>query len=157
MKLILSQEGIKKIERIDDLSKMLLIYGVVDETTRTNGVLVKDYAIYVEYGTIHIPERPFFRTMQIKNADIMKRVIKKILSNCIEGYIEPIDAFKRIGRYIKSKLEDSLLNGNWEPNSPETIKYKKGDKPLVDTGNLLNSLGFVIYKNKNEIYRGVGR
>lgn len=37
----------KKIERVDELSRMSLVYGVVDEEKTTDGVLVWKYAVNI--------------------------------------------------------------------------------------------------------------
>lgn len=147
----------KKMERVEELSSMNLVYGVVDEEKTTDGVLVWKYAIYVEYGTNRIPERPFFRSFQWNKKTILDTMTRRLFSNVVNGDIKkPITAYKRLGRYMKSAIEDSLLNGAWQPNAESTVKLKGSDRPLVDTGNLLNSIGFVIYKDDAEIYREVG-
>lgn len=146
----------KKMERVEELTSMSLVYGVVDEEKTTNGVLVWQYAIFVEYSTSKIPSRPFFRSFQWNKGEMLKQLCKRMFNSCVNGNIKPIDAYKRVGRYAKSAIEDSLLNGTWQPNAEVTVKMKGSDRPLVDTGNLLNSIGFVIYKDDVEIYREVG-
>lgn len=147
----------KKVERVDELSRMSLVYGVVDEEkTYPNGEFVYKVGIYNEYGTNDIPSRPFFRSFQWNKGNILKELCKKMFNSCVKGDIKPIDAYKRVGRYCKSAITDSLLNGSWQPNAPSTVKLKGSDRPLVDTGNLLNCIGFVIYKDDVEIYKEVG-
>ena len=39
--------------------------GVLGDGTSEGGKSVQEYAMYVEYGTVHIPRRPFFRKEMI--------------------------------------------------------------------------------------------
>lgn len=151
----------KKIERVDELSRMSLVYGVVDEEKTTDGMLVWKYAVYVEYGydkfNVKFPARPFFRSFLWNKKTILNTMCKRLFANVANGDIKkPITAYKRLGRYMKAAVTDSLLNGSWKENAESTIKLKGSDRPLVDTGNLLNCIGFVIYKDDVEIYREVG-
>lgn len=161
MEIEISEEMKKKLERIDKLSEMTLVYGIVDEDRTVDDVLVWKYAIYMEYGTTDkddktiIPARPFFRSFQWNKRNILKSMCKRMYNSCIEGNIEPIDAYKRIGRYCRTAIFDSLMNGEWAPNTEKTIKEKGSSQPLVDTGTMSKCIGFVIYHLNDEIYREV--
>lgn len=156
-----TEELKKKIRRMEELAEMSLVYGIVDEERTTDGELVWKYAVYVEYGydkfNVEHPPRPFFRTFMWNKKNILNAMCKRLFVSCIDGNIvKPITAYKRLGRYIKSALTDSVLNGTWIPNSQATIDKKGSSRPLVDTGNMLDCIGFVIYKGDTEIYREVG-
>lgn len=152
----ISEELKKKLARIEEMAEMSLVYGIVDEEKTTDGVLVWRYSVFVEYGTQTIPSRPFFRSFIWNKKKILDTMCRRLFSACADGKMKPITAYKRLGRYMKSAIEDSILNGTWQPNAESTVKIKKSNVPLIDTGNMLNCVGFIIYKNDVEIYREVG-
>lgn len=41
-------------------------------------------------------------------------------------------------------IQKEIVNGDFVPNSPETIKRKGSDKPLIDTGRMRQSINYVI-------------
>lgn len=156
----ITEELKRKIKVMEEMANMRLEFGVVDEEKKTNGELVWQYAIYVEYGSKDgkKPARPFYASMIHTKRNYMNKLAIKLFTSVIDGKIsKPITAYKRLGRYLKASLENSLLNGDWTPNAPITIKMKKSSQPLVDTKNLLHCLGFKIYNGDTLIYQEVGR
>ncbi len=41
-------------------------------------------------------------------------------------------------------IQESILKGGFAANKESTLKRKKGTKPLIDTGTMLNSVRFEI-------------
>ena len=154
-------EGAKKIKWLEELADMRIEFGVVDEQKSTNGVLVWQYAIYLEWGRVDQTQqvaRPFFSTFFIQQRDIIKEKLKREYSKVFNGYQKPMTAYRNVGDYLKAQIESSLLNGNWTPLKESTVKAKKGDTTVgVDTGNLLSCIGYVVYKGNSIIYKRIGR
>ncbi|RLI81339.1 hypothetical protein DRP04_06355 [Archaeoglobales archaeon] len=46
------------------------------------------------------------------------------------------------GAFLEGKVKETIQQGrqDWPPLKPSTIKRKGSDKPLIDTGKLLNSI-----------------
>ncbi|MGL5963300.1 MAG: hypothetical protein ACRCZ2_02725 [Fusobacteriaceae bacterium] len=153
----MTEELKKKVKAVEELKSMKIVFGVVDEDKQVDGIFVHVYAVYNEFGTNVIPARPFFRSFFWNKEKILNNMCKNLFAAVIGGEIKkPVTAYKRLGRYIRNGLYDSLMNGNWKANAYKTINKKKSDRPLFDTGALVNCLGFVIYKDDVEIYREVG-
>ena len=54
-------------------------------------------------------------------------------------------ALKSIGLEVQGLIQDSIKNGNWESNTPGTIRAKKGQgQELIDTGSMLRAVSFEI-------------
>ena len=53
---------------------------------------------------------------------------------------------KSIGVFQKGLVQAEIVDGDFEPNAPSTIKKKGSDKPLIDTGKMRQSVNFVIVK-----------
>ena len=43
-------------------------------------------------------------------------------------------------------VQEKIESGSYEPNAPSTIRKKKSDKPLIDTGRMRQSVKYVIRK-----------
>lgn len=146
MKITENLTGLKNSSaQLEYLKKHYIIVGVIGEDF-IDGVSVKDYAIYNEYGTLRIPSRPFFRTavdtQQARNdiKNYMKMQLQEIISRTKTGE----QALNSIGLYIVGKIKNNIVNGNFTPNSPKTIKIKGKDTVLRDTGTLLRNISFEI-------------
>ncbi|MGL5049605.1 MAG: hypothetical protein ACRC6E_03115, partial [Fusobacteriaceae bacterium] len=115
MSLELTEEMKRKLRVIDEMSNMTIVFGVVDEERKTDGVFVYIYAIYNEYGTKNIPERAFFRSFLWNKKTILNKMTKNLFTAVVEGKIkQPITAYKRLGRYLRTGIYDSLMNGTWD-------------------------------------------
>jgi hypothetical protein len=56
------------------------------------------------------------------------------------------NALNDVGQYASGKVKTWFTNSEngWAPNSESTIKKKKSDKPLIDSGALRQSITYVI-------------
>jgi hypothetical protein len=57
-----------------------------------------------------------------------------------------------VGLRAQSKVRNWFTDSanGWPPNSPKTIRRKKSDKPLIDTGALRGAITFIIRGGKND-------
>jgi hypothetical protein len=53
---------------------------------------------------------------------------------------------EKIGLWVVNKVKAKFGSDDLVPNSEATIKAKGSDKPLIDTGQLRNSITYVIRK-----------
>ena len=124
---------------------------------------VSEIALWNEFGTYNIEPRPFIRTAQY-NAN-------KRISNAIQGMLQDgtdMEAVvKRAAQLLGAELKTSITRGTWKENAPITIhggwmhnkktgklfyvKGKKSSRPLVDTGNMVQSIHTGIIKNGIDI------
>ena len=109
-----------------------------------NGGEILEYAIHNEYGTSRgIPSRPFFRQALVLGSaqQEIKAWIEPQIKKVLTGS-SGLTFYTMLGEYLKSRLVLSIAKGNFAPNSPETLKRKKGSKQLVDTGALSLSMTY---------------
>lgn len=92
---------------------------------------------------VNVPARPFLRNAQNK---ANKRGTNLVKARLDEG--TNVDALcKELAVMLTDEIKKSIRTGNWEPNAPSTIRQKHSSKPLIDTGQLLNSAhGAVVLK-----------
>ena len=131
--------ALEKITRL----KMGVEAGFPAGATTTDGKSIPAYAAYNEYGTSHIPSRPFMRTTvkehQNEWCDTLAGSLnyKDISSNHAKR------ALGLVGEQMKAHIQQTIQKGSFAPNAPKTVaaKRRKGkvepDHPLIDTGQML--------------------
>lgn len=104
---------------------------------RANGVHLKK-----ETKTIRIPERSFLRSGYDENIDSVSRKAEKLIVDLIESGVDPSLLTDSIGRELRDKIKQKLVDVKSPPLSSFTIKRKGSSNPLVDGGNLLGSIDY---------------
>lgn len=113
----------------------------------------KAYELYImEHGSPlwHAPPRPVLEPAIQYNKDKIMFQFKTVIRAASRGDIEAEErAIHRTGMQAQNACRKWFKNpaNNWPPNSPLTIKLKKSDRPLVDTGTLRKSIIYVV-RNK---------
>ena len=146
----ISRKQLDKIEKeLDYLKTHTVWVGFVggEADAMEDMVPIWLYANYNEYGSSSrgIPSRPFFRTALNNNKKYIKEQLKELLGKVATGKMTGEIALKSIGLEVQGLIQDSIKNGNWEPNSARTTRKKefKG-QPLIDTGSMLRAVSFEI-------------
>ncbi len=91
--------------------------------------------------TVNIPMRPYFRTMIAKQSPGWGVRLGKIL---VGAKYDGALALGRMGEVIKGQLQDSIREWTDPPNAPSTVAKKGFDKPLIETGHMLNSVDYEV-------------
>jgi molybdopterin synthase catalytic subunit len=116
---------------------------------------VVDIATKHEFGTNRIPERSFLRaTYNIQRQNWLKynnEIINKLVVQ--KTPLSPLKVFLGlIGERMQKDIKKFIRSGVNPPNTPSTLKNKlrltrkgseKTPKPLIDTGQMLNSIHWV--------------
>ena len=144
--------------RIGILSKsggeILLIANVneygcsIPVTNKMRGFFRYEFGINISKNTkvIKIPERSFVRSSFDENQNKLESY-EELLEAVIDSKISVDNFYQIIGNACVNLIKDYIKGGNFEPDSPVTLKHKRPTtKPLIDTGRLINSIDFeVIY------------
>lgn len=111
------------------------------KVVQTSDVNVATVAAAQEFGTDTIPPRPYFRNMiAAKKASWGPAAAKLLKENDYD-----IDlTLNQVGLGVKGQLQQSILDTNAPPLADSTIKAKGFDKPLIDTGHMINSVDYEI-------------
>lgn len=86
---------------------------------------------------ITIPSRPFFRTTIAEHQAEWGPQLGALVTK--NGY-DADKALAAMGQVIVGEIRQGIVDMNTPPNAPSTLRRKKGAKPLVDTGHMLNSV-----------------
>lgn len=96
------------------------------------------------FGAHGIPARPFIEEGLLSKKDELKKEFEKQLENVKEG--KPAN-WNKVGTKAVGAIQEFVRSDYYKstkPNSPHTIEYKGSDTPLIDGGNLLNSLEYIV-------------
>ena len=107
------------------------------------GVDIANIAAWNELGTEHIPSRPFMRNSVDNNEDTIKAMAQAQLK-AVVGEKSAQEALQAIGVMQVGLVQNEIRNGNFEPNLPATIARKGSSTPLIDTGQMRQSVRYFI-------------
>lgn len=91
-----------------------------------------------------IPERSFIRTAIDKNERKINTFTDKLALKILNGSVNVRGALDLIGLEVTGIIQKQIADGEYVPLAPATIKRKKSNKPLIDTGNMYQSIRHII-------------
>ena len=142
--------------RKDDQADMVLIaavqeFGAVIDVTPAMRKYLHSIGLHLKTSTktIKIPERSFIRTPMDDNRDKIQKVINKLYGQVTEGIINsdgarvPMTAEKAIavlGEFAEGIIKKAITDIDTPANNPFTIARKGSSNPLIDKGQLRQSI-----------------
>ena len=132
-------EGRQFQKTLEELNKLACFIGFQHGNgTEEDGTDLCDIAAWNELGTSQgIPSRPFIRN----TVDLHQDEIKQVINGATAEQV-----LRQMGVYFKGQMQEEITNGEYVPNAPVTIRKKKSDKPLIDTGRMRSSVQYQIKK-----------
>ncbi len=105
-----------------------------------------DIAIWNEYGSEkkNIPARPFLRIATDENEKAWNIMAEKMVGMVIDGLLGSDQSLELLGNKAVGDVQEVIGSNKLIANAPRTIKKKKSDSPLIDTGRLRQSIKFKI-------------
>ena len=126
---------------IDQLSKLhgRVKVGLFADSGDEDGTSLAEIAGYNEYGTAHIPPRPFVRQTVDKKSFDWGSAAAKLEDRVAKG-MSTHQALEILGNKAEGDMKEEVTKGNFRPNAPSTIRQKGSAQPLIDTGRMRNSI-----------------
>lgn len=140
-----SSEGLKVSRAFETLDKQIVQVGFFQGEMRKpkkgerRPASLGEVAAYNEFGTSRIPPRPFMGKAMEKNYDNIREEMKTASANITKGG-DAMMQLNRLGEKGKSMVQTSIRDGGWTPNAPATVKKKGSSRPLIDTGQMWQSV-----------------
>lgn len=144
------ERAVRDIKKAMDAYKGGRIYATIgvhkDAPPEENGESTAMVAAANHFGTDKIPARPFLdKGVERERATIAKEVARMLAAGA-----RPEEAVKRAAELavggVKKQIRDTLS----PPNSPMTIARKGSSHPLIDTGNMRNSINYKLHKTRQK-------
>lgn len=106
-------------------------------------VTVFDKAVWNEFGE-GVPERSFLRSTFEERSPAWEEWGRKQLGEVVDGKRDIAQALARIGAEAQGDVMMKIEEGPFVPNSETTIRRKKSSRPLIDTGQLRQSIRYLV-------------
>lgn len=144
----LTPEGKRYFAELKKLEKLEVQVGYWrGEKAYDDGAELVDIAAFNELGTSTIPARPFMKqSFENHESDLQGAcdTVNALISNGSTAE----QALVTLGDFCKALVQEEIVNGGFEPNAPSTIRKKKSERPLIDTGYMRQNVDFKIKKRK---------
>lgn len=145
------------------MSAVTLNFDILDDLVRStrklDGAVVKagvqgdadsellTYAAANEFGTDdgHVPERSYIRSTATAKQDDWSELAARAMADAIaDPHGDPRRALELLGAVMQGDIQQAIVDIRTPPNAPETIRRKKSDNPLIDTGRLRSAITWVV-------------
>lgn len=119
----------------------------VDDGNLNASQPIAPYAAAMEFGTKHIPARPFLRNTYVLHKSEWVEMMGVMWNG---GVTDPKKILQSVGEVAKGEVKETIRAGDFAPLSPKTIKAKerKGRPepatPLIDTASMINAVGYEV-------------
>jgi hypothetical protein len=129
------------------------LYNLVKKTTGASvkvGVFDGELAVIAavqEYGSPlrNIPARPAVRQTFENHRGELIALQAKIAQAIIAGKLDEVRAMTLLGMWAAGAIKATITSeGNFAPLAPATVRAKGSSKPLIDTGQLVGAITFVV-------------
>lgn len=98
-------------------------------------------AVWNEFGTKRgIPSRPFMRRTFDRHKAETRKLLKQYAALVVAGKISRRKALRQVGEIYSGMIKKKIRRGRYVANEPKTIMQKGSSKPLIDKGEMLNSI-----------------
>lgn len=112
-----------------------------------SGFSMIELAAVHEFGSRdgRIPERSFLRSTFRDRKEDLTKFLTKIAKQIIADKLSPEDALGQLGLWGAAQVKNQITKQDIPPPlSARTIQRKGSTKPLVDTGQLVNSISWKV-------------
>lgn len=141
-------------DRVDDILAAVRELGARDvkvgfpEKTGSRGDELNNPTLaYIhEYGAPEagIPERPFLVVGVESALPAVTKIMRDGAKAALTGRNTANQTLNTVGLVAQGAVQKKIVDGPFVPNTPETIRRKGSDRPLIDTGALRQAASYVI-------------
>lgn len=142
------------MKKVDDLLRRMkgahvkvgVLRGTGEHPSGKHGQTIAAIAAWNEFGTEHIPSRPFFRTTLRENGYYREALLDALKAGLLKK-ADPTKALQLVGVRAAADMRNMIDTNEFVPNAESTIERKSTnadrnnkDKPLIATGLLRQSI-----------------
>lgn len=135
-----------KLEGYANMSEVATVgvfneFGTEQKVTKKQSGFLHHIGLHKQPGdTIKVKPRPFMSTSFDENLQGLDNLKNKLYDKIIKGQSTTHRALKVIGEWMTTKIKKKIRDLKDPPNTPFTIANKKSSNPLIDTGQMINSV-----------------
>ena len=112
--------------------------------TQVANLSMPQIAAQNEFGTKYIPARPFMRTAVDLNLNMINNYIERQYKLILDGKTTTDKALGLIGQMMTGLIQKRIRQIVLPPNSARTIAIKGSSKPLIDFGQMIQSVTYAV-------------
>lgn len=132
-------------KKFEALVKTTISVGIPkEEITQKDGqtLFLADIANKNNFGSFsqNIPARPFGTTTIPRYKEQIQKIIQIQMNDILEKNKDVRKGFDAIGAVCSGYMKKNLTDGEWKANAQYTIEMKGSDQPLIDTGQMRQSI-----------------
>lgn len=126
--------------------------GVPEGKREEDGTPVAMIAAVHEFGSPSqgIPERPFLRAAVQRNRQKYVRLNRINLVKMLRGQATVDQALGQLGEMAKGDVQTEIRSGDFAPLKQATIKRKGSSRPLIDTGQMVQSIAWELGEKNHD-------
>lgn len=111
-----------------------------------DSIAMAELAAVHEFGapSVGIPERPFMRVSLQKNRPAYVALNRQNIKKILQKQMDIRTALGRLGELAKGDMQKEIAQGSFAPLKPSTIRRKGSSRPLVDSGQMRQSIAWEI-------------
>ncbi len=111
-----------------------------------DGAPIAVIAAVHEFGSAdgHIPERSFLRVPLRQNVELFKKIWRAGIPKIVHDELTTHQMMSQLGARGAAVSQEAISEGIDPANAPMTIALKGSDTPLIDTGQLRQSITFIV-------------
>lgn len=116
-------------------------------THAESGISMIEIASVHEFGSpsIGVPERSFIRAGIQEKRDDLVRILNGLAKGIVQDKITVDEALQKLGLWGANAVKRKITSSDIPPPlKASTVARKGSTKPLVDTGQLVNSISFEV-------------
>ena len=110
---------------------------------------VGQVGVWNEFGNARIPERSFVRSTADNRRQRWIAITDKLRKQVMAGKMTPKQAIVRMGLIIQKDMRKTIVKLKRPPNTTLTKQLKGSSNPLVDKGQLTQSINFEVRNGIN--------
>lgn len=97
-----------------------------------------------EFGLEGIPARPFIGPAIDNNRSLIIRMMESEFDNIITGKSHADKVYTVLGKEVTELIHQQILDVHWPPLSQSWVDEKGSSKPLIDFGQMYDSINYRI-------------
>ena len=113
-----------------------------DEPPKTQMSEVARIAFTLEFGAPHLGDKkwPTMSTAFLKNQLEMRKIARRLFIKVTEDKMDPMRAVSTLGEFHAENIREEIRLTRSPALEESTIQRKKSSKPLIDTGQMIQSV-----------------
>lgn len=124
---------------LDKIKEGKVRVGFFESSKYEGNLYVAQVARYNEFG-LGVPMRPFMRPAIHQRKSELVNLLRSKYKKAFKDNSNTMEVLEVFGEYCKGLIQNQIINTNYPPNAPSTIKRKGFNAPLRDTHLMLNSV-----------------